>query len=355
MTLDPPKIIIIAGATASGKSSLAIKIAKALSGEIVNFDCVQVFKEFDIGSGKVGASEMDGIAHHLVDSLVPNEECNVAQYVRLADQAIDGIVRRKKIPIIVGGTGMYVKALLHGLAKLPAADEKLRASLANLSNSELYSKVKQIDPVSAERIHPNDRTRLIRVIEIFELAGLPASKIQAAHGFGEVRYQAIIVHLCWPREELYKRINQRVSKMICAGLVGETKRLIDNYGPSCQGLKSLGYMQVREYLEGRISQAELEPKIAQETRRFAKRQLTFWVNQPEKLGWIVMPQNRSDSAKVVVVDESSKPTNRKGNLQKSFLACEWDLSLLIDEISNLSARAEDRIYLCNVTSERLVD
>jgi tRNA dimethylallyltransferase len=288
------KILLVAGPTASGKSSLALQLARHLNGELINADSVQFYKGMDIGSAKMLESELQGVNQHLVDICEPSVPIDVATFVRLADQAISEITARGRLPIIVGGSSLYLKALLHGLADLPPGDARLRGELENYSSVDLYERLQQVDPTRASQLHPNDRLRVIRALETSFLnlrEGRPsASEAHASHSFGQARYQALILCLLPERQALYKRVNQRSELMISAGFVAEVQALVLKYGSNLRPLASVGYSQVLKALasgehdvpEGR---ATLLDEISKATRNYAKQQYTFWRNEPKKRNW----------------------------------------------------------------------
>jgi tRNA dimethylallyltransferase len=283
---DKPSLIVVSGPTASGKSAFAVNLAREINAEIVNIDSVQIYKELKIGAAKLSEEEMKGVPHHLIGVLSPAETCNVATYCRLAQNSISEIHARGKNVILVGGTTMYITCLLQGLDDLPDTDKNLRYELESLSNEELIERLKKHDPESLENISGRDKVRLVRALEAFLLSGKAASLSRKEHSLqNNPDYKALILVLCREREELYLRINERAVFMIEQGLIEETEKLILKYGKDIPALKSLGYSQVVEYLDGKIKKEELAGTIAMFTRRFAKRQLTYWRNEPKKKGW----------------------------------------------------------------------
>ncbi|MCB9030470.1 MAG: tRNA (adenosine(37)-N6)-dimethylallyltransferase MiaA [Deltaproteobacteria bacterium] len=283
-------LLTISGPTASGKSGLAVRVAKELDGEIVNLDSVQIYKEFDIGSAKITAEEMDNVPHHLIDIKEPTEQCNVSEIVELAKSSIAEIHARGKQVIVVCGTGMYLKHLLYGLAELPERDESLRAELEARNLDELYSELQNVDPKTAARLHPNDKVRIVRALEVYHLSGTAISESQADHDFGALNYTSLNLVLCWARHLLYDRINQRVDLMLEHGLIEEVKQIVKRHGRDLPALKTLGYAQAIDFIDSVLDFEQLREQIAQETRRFAKRQMTFWRNQPLALGWKMAPK-----------------------------------------------------------------
>ena len=289
------KILLVAGPTASGKSSLALQLARHLNGELINADSVQFYKGMDIGSAKLMESELQGVKQHLVDLAEPNTPLDVAAFVRLADQESCELVDQGKVPIVVGGSSLYIKALLHGLAELPPGDSEIRAELEELTNEKLYERLQRLDPLRAGQLHPNDRLRVIRAIETsilnLEAGRQSASLAHSTHSFAEVRYQALILCLLPDRQQLYERINRRSALMIESGLIAETAELLAKYGPKTRALGAVGYRQVVEMLasgstEPAMPVSGLVEAISQATRNYAKQQYTFWRNEPPKRGWL---------------------------------------------------------------------
>ena len=292
VTADSAPLLIISGPTACGKTKLAIELAHELDAEIVNADSVQVYRDFDIGSAKPTAEEQSSAPHHLLDVLQPHEQFDVAQYVELADRCIADIRARGKRVIVVGGSTMYLTALLHGLAKMPKSDPSLLKEFDQRDTADLYLELSKSDPAAAKRLHPNDRQRIERALQVTRLGAKTLSEQQAQHCVQAVRYAARIFVMCWPRANLYERINQRTQQMLASGLIEETRSIVERHGEACPALSTLGYAQVIDHLKGELPTPALESMIAQQTRRFAKRQLTYWRNEPVKRGWGIEPVQR---------------------------------------------------------------
>jgi len=283
----PPAIIVVAGPTAAGKSALAFDLALSFGAEIVSLDSVQAYRGADIGAAKPSKADRQAIPHHGLDIWEPDHLGDTAQFLRVARAAIASVHARGRSVIVVGGTGLYLTALLHGLVDLPAADPGLRADLEGLTSEALVAHLQTVDPLSAARIHPHDRVRLIRAIEGSERGGEPASARRARHAHRDSFYRGVILVPLWERAALYRRIDARTAAMVSAGLVGETAALV-----ACGGvgpLGAIGYAQACSVLRGEATEADLVPTIARATRRFAKRQMTFWRNEPGKRGWVVRP------------------------------------------------------------------
>lgn len=275
-------IIIICGPTAVGKSHIAVQLAQALNAEIISADSQQVYRFVDIGTGKLPMAERGGIPHHLIDVVSPDATFNAGRYVQLADVAIADITARGKRVIVVGGTGLYLKALLYGLVQTVARDDTLRAKLQLRIERDgivsLYSELQRVDPLKAVQLQPQDKTRIVRALEVFHLTGTPMSQHQAAHGFAQERYPAIWVALTRPRTELVAAIHQRVDAMLAAGWVDEVKTLLARYGRDIAPFAAVGYREIADHVNG------LREKIYAATRQYSKRQMTWFRSNP-KIAW----------------------------------------------------------------------
>lgn len=277
-------LILIVGATAVGKSALAINLAKLFASEIISADSMQIYRDVDIGTAKPSREEMEAIPHHMISIIEPETRFSVGEYVRLARPIIEGLHERGKVPIIVGGTGLYVRALVDGLCEAPRADWTLRNRLMleeeKYGGGYLYKKLCNVDPVSAGRIKPNDTVRIIRALEVYESGGIPLSEIQRGHGFRERRYNPFMVGLTMDRKKLYKRIEERVDSMVERGLEAEVRRLIERGGDSLPPVHGLGYKQFAGYIQGMYSREEAVRLLKRDTKRYAKRQLTWFIRNP---------------------------------------------------------------------------
>ncbi|MEO2083167.1 MAG: tRNA (adenosine(37)-N6)-dimethylallyltransferase MiaA [Desulfurobacteriaceae bacterium] len=274
-TKDFP-LIVITGPTATGKTDFSIKLAREIGGEIISADSMQVYKGLDIGTDKVSKDIRKEIPHYLIDIVEPNQRFSVADFVREAEKAIEKIKERKKFPIVVGGTGFYIKALLYGLPQTPPADETLREELSKLSDEELFRKVEKISPEYARKVGETDRKRLIRALEVYRLTGKPIT----AFGFPESpRYDFFGYFLYRNRPELYRRIEDRVDSQIKRGLIRETEWLL-SFGKNTTALQALGYKEMIPYLEGRVSLEESAKLLKRRTKEFAKRQFTWFRKEP---------------------------------------------------------------------------
>lgn len=282
-------ILIILGPTAVGKSRLGIALAKKFSGEIINADSMQAYKGLDIGTAKVPFENRQGIMHHLLDIIEPDERFSAGRFMRLAEAAIDAIVKRDNLPIIIGGTGLYIRALLKGLFSSPPRNKTLSQRLAQIAEKKgtnyLHRMLMKFDAESARRIAPNDRQRLIRALEIYIVTKKPLSHFIKEAPFSIDRYHAIKIGLTMPREKLYQRIEERVEKMLKEGWVEEVQGLLaKGYSPEYHAFKALGYREILRYIKGEISLEETINLIKKNTRRYAKRQMT-WFKKEDHIFW----------------------------------------------------------------------
>jgi len=285
-----PKVIVITGPTASGKSSLAVELALYLGGEIVNADSMQVYRGMDVGTAKPTIAERRGIPHHLLDVVNPDEDFDAAKYRSLAVPQLQDLASRGIPSFVVGGTGLYIKTLLGGLLDCPPSDSGLRKELGRMWDEQgaepLYEELKTLDPESAFGIHPHDRVRVVRALEIFHLTQQRPSSLIRRHGFRDNAFEALKICMEMDRKELYERINQRSLGMIEGGLVAETEGLLKKgYSPHLKPMKSLGYRHVVKFLKGACTLDETTYELQRDTRRYAKRQLTWFGADPEMV-WI---------------------------------------------------------------------
>lgn len=288
--VESPKVVVIAGPTASGKSSLAVELSLALDGEIVNADSMQVYRGMDVGTAKPTPKERKGVPHHLVDVVDPDEEFNAAIYRSMALPIIADIVSKGKICLVVGGTGLYIRSLLGGLIVCPPPDQRFRESLRSecelLGSARLYKRLKGLDPEYASKIHQNDRVRIMRAIEIIYLTNRRPSELSKQHGFAERPLRFLKLCLEVDREELYDRINQRSVAMVDAGLPEEAERLLcKGYSPNLKTMKAIGYRHMIKYLKGEWSIEKAIRELQRDTRMYAKRQMTWFRAEPE-VTWI---------------------------------------------------------------------
>jgi tRNA dimethylallyltransferase len=278
--VTPPPLRIIAGPTGSGKSALAVALAQRLGAEIVGADSQQVYRHFDVGTAKPSAAQTSAVAHHLVSEVDPLEPFSAARYQSMADAAIADIHSRGKQVVIVGGTGLYLRVLLHGVVTAPGSDQALRDELEKNDDATLHARLVEVDPISAARLPPRDRVRIIRALEIQLLSGRTASEHRADHAFAPDRYPFRLWVLNPPREQLYAAINARARAMFEAGLLDEVKRLVARGYREAAAMRSVGYVEALAVIEGRLTLEEAIDEVAQRTRHYAKRQLTWFKKEP---------------------------------------------------------------------------
>jgi len=283
--MEKIKTIIIAGPTASGKTGLAVLLASLYNGEIISADSMQVYRRMDIGTAKPALEERGGIAHHMIDMVEPDEGFSAARFASLALEKIREMHGRGKNPFVAGGTGLYIKALTRGIFNGPEADPALRARLEEEAekhgSARLHERLREVDPAGAAAIHPNNRTRVIRALEVYELSKKPISEFQREHAFSDEPLQTLKIGLMLEREELYERINARVDAMMANGLLEEARGLLEaGCSPSLKPMGGLGYKEMVDHIEGRCALDEAVEKIKMNTRRYAKRQMTWFGRDP---------------------------------------------------------------------------
>ena len=283
-------LICLVGPTAVGKTEIAIQLAQQLDAEIVSLDSRQIYREMDIGTAKPTADQQRAIPHHLIDCVDVDQPFSVAEYQRLADIAIAEIWERSKRVMAVGGAGLYFRGIIDGLFDGPGADVEIRAKLQREAdehgNVALHERLRRCDPEAADRVHPNNLVRVIRALEVYELTGKPISALQQQWKMEEPRYPFRAFGLDMPREVLYRRIEDRVDLMVEAGLVEEVKGLLDRgYPRNCVAMQSFGYKELTDYVDGVRTLDEAIALLKQNTRRFAKRQLT-WFRKDPRIEWI---------------------------------------------------------------------
>lgn len=299
-----PRLLVILGPTASGKSRLAMEIAGALGGEIVSSDSLQVYKHLDIGTAKPTLEERAAVTHHLIDILDPDREFNAGTFRAEASRVIESLAAGGKNILLAGGTYLYVKALLSGLIEDLPADRTIRAALrkerAEHGTAPLYERLLSIDPESASRIHPNDYVRTERALEVYELTGQKMSLLLSLHEFAVRDYDYLKIGINVERQKLRQRIDERVDGMISAGLVDEVRGLRNmGYGPWLKPMQSIGYKEMNAYLEGALDFDRAVELIKRDTKRFAKRQMT-WLRADKEIEWFDIP---GDAGKVMEIAE----------------------------------------------------
>ena len=299
-----PKIVVIVGPTASGKTSLSIELAKKINGEIISADSMQIYKEMDIGTAKVTKDEMQGIKHYLIDFIKPDERYTVSDFKKDSLVAIQEILNNKKMPIIVGGTGLYVNSLIYEINfQEMNFDEEYRKMLMNEAEDEakleeLWNKANDIDPEAMAKISKNDKKRIIRVLEIYKATGKNKTEQEKNSRKKDLIYDYYVFGINYDRDKLYERINYRVDKMIEAGLIDEVKKILSKYDKFPTAMQGLGYKEVVRYLEGEYSKEEMIEKIKQETRRYAKRQMT-WFRKNKDIIWLNGEANIDENIDII--------------------------------------------------------
>ena len=288
--MNKPKVIVICGPTASGKTALSIELAKKINGEIISSDSMQIYKDMDIGTAKPSKEEMQGIQHYLLDFVEPSQRYSVAEFKKDAEKAIEEILQKGKTPIIVGGTGLYVDSLIYGIEyQTIEFDEQYRKQLEERVEKEgletLYNEAKKIDPQAIEKISANDKKRILRILEIYKATGKNKTEQELESRKNGVKYDYKVFAINMDREKLYERINKRVDIMIENGLIEEVEKLLEKYKEFPTAMQGLGYKEVIEYLQGKVSKEEMIENIKRETRRYAKRQLT-WFRKNKETIWI---------------------------------------------------------------------
>lgn len=288
--MHKPKVIVICGPTASGKTRLSIELAKKINGEIISADSMQIYKEMDIGTAKVSKEETQGIKHYMIDIISPNQRFSVSGYKIEAEKAIEEILAKGKTPIIVGGTGLYINSLIYNI-KYPKIefDDGYRKYLEKRAAEEgleaLYNEAYKIDKRAAEQISKNDKKRIIRILEIYKETGKTKTELEIESRREEPKYDYKIFAINMERSTLYDRINKRVDIMFEQGLVQEVKKIYEKYEKFPTAMQGLGYKEVVEYLTGNCTYQEMVEKIKLESRRYAKRQIT-WFKAIQNIIWL---------------------------------------------------------------------
>ena len=285
-----PKLIIICGPTGIGKTATAIEIAEAFNGEIIGADSMQIYRYMDVGTAKPTIAEQQQVAHHMIDIIDPDEHFDAVQYAGMARAKVTHLYHQGIVPLVAGGTGLYIKSLLHGMFQSEPIDAEARGRLKKEADEHgtdfLYQRLKQCDPVTAQRLHPNDSYRIMRALETFEATGKPISQYQNTHAFSGQPFDALKIGLNMDRALLYERINERVDAMIAAGFVDEVKKLLNmGYPPALKSMQSIGYRHMVDYLEGRFTREECVRTLKRDHRRYAKRQLT-WFGADDEIVWM---------------------------------------------------------------------
>lgn len=288
--MNKPIVVVICGPTASGKTALSIDLANKINGEIVSADSMQIYKDMDIGTAKPTTKEMNGIKHYLIDCVSPSIRYSVADFKRDATEAIEEILKKGKIPIVVGGTGLYIDSLIYGIDyNEMKVDLDYRNYLEEQAEKKglnyLYDLAKSIDEKAMQKISPNDKKRICRVLEIYKSTGKTKTQLEIESRQKEVNYDFKVFAIDMDRSILYDRINKRVDIMINNGLIEEVKDLINKYNEIPTAMQGLGYKEVVEYFDGKYSKEDMIEKIKMESRRYAKRQLT-WFRRNKNIFWL---------------------------------------------------------------------
>lgn len=292
-----PYLIFLAGPTCVGKSGVALRLAKDIDAEIISCDSMQVYKGMDIGTAKPSKKEQKIIPHHMIDVVSLSQEYDVAQYVKDANKAITSLHKKNKVPLITGGTGLYMKALIDGLFSGPSRDEGIRIELEKRVEmqglSSLYDELKKIDPAGADKIKPQDKRRIIRALEVYYTSGKPISSFQTQWGKLGGEEKNIIIGLDRKREDLYERIEKRVDKMFENGLVQEVEELAKNgLLENKTARQAVGYKEIIDFVDGKASLEQTKELIKRNTRRLAKRQLT-WFRKDVRVGWVLVQRDEA--------------------------------------------------------------
>lgn len=300
-----PKIIVIVGPTASGKTALSIEVAKRIGGEIISADSMQIYKDMDIGTAKVTEEEKQGINHYLIDFVSPEKRYTVSDFKKDAENAIKEILEKGKVPIVVGGTGLYVNSLIYGIEYQDMEfDENYRDELMKKAETEeglkeLYEEAYKIDPDAANKISSNDRKRIVRILEIYKATGKTKTEQEILSRQKGVEYDYKVFGILMDREKLYNRINLRVDKMIEQGLIEEVKSLCEKYKEFPTAMQGLGYKEVVEYFNGILTKEEMIEKIKQESRRYAKRQMT-WFRKNQEICWLDAEKDLQNNIDIIL-------------------------------------------------------
>jgi tRNA dimethylallyltransferase len=299
-----PTVIVIGGPTASGKSGLAIKLAKKINGEIISADSMQIYKDMNIGTAKVTEEEMKGITHYMLDIVSPEERYSVSTYKKEAEKAIEEILEKGKIPIIVGGTGLYIESLIYGIEfQDEKIDEQYRKQLDTIAEIEglekLYCEATKIDPQAMEKISKNDKKRIIRVLEIYHKTGKTKTEQEIESRKTEIKYNYKSFAITMDRNKLYQRIEKRVDQMIENGLIQEVENIRKKYNKFPTAMQGLGYKEVIEYLENKTTKEEMVEKLKKETRHYAKRQLT-WFRKYKEIIWLDGEEEEDKNIKIII-------------------------------------------------------
>ena len=309
------KVIVIGGPTASGKTGLSIELAKRINGEIVSCDSMQIYKDMTIGTAKPTIEEMEVIPHYMIDCISPETRYSVADYKKDATNAIKEIISKGKVPIVVGGTGLYVEALIYGIEYNEIEEDlEYRKKLEKIEEKEgldpLYEMAKKIDEKAMEKISKNDKKRICRVLEIYHSTGKTKTELEVESRKNGPEFDYLLFGITMDKEKLYERINKRVDIMIENGLIEEVKNLIQKYKNFPTAMQGLGYKEVVQYLNGNLNRDEMIQKIKMETRRYAKRQLTWFRKYPNII-WLDGLESTQNNIEIILEEYGGENNERK--------------------------------------------
>lgn len=283
----PPKILVIVGPTASGKTRMAVELAQRHNGEVISADSMQIYRTMDIGTAKPTQEEMGGIPHHMIDVADPEEDFSVARYVEMAAQCVDDVLARGKLPIVAGGTGLYIDSLLSGRTFAPFSPDsalrgELERELAEKGGQAMLEALSQVDPEAAQRLHPNDHKRIVRALEVYRSTGKTITQHNRETQAIPPRYDALTIGLAFQdRQAMWRRIDQRVDEMVAAGLEDEVRRLLTSgISPKCTAMQAIGYKEFTQALSGEMTWQEAADVVKLRSRQYAKRQLTWFGRNP---------------------------------------------------------------------------
>ncbi len=289
MDEDKPKVIAVMGPTAVGKTRLVLQLAKDVGAEIINADSMQIYRLMDIGTAKPTLADREEVTHHLLDIVDADQDFDASRYSQLAREVIVSLARQGKVAIMVGGTGLYLKAVFHGLFpgafSDPVTRQRLHKEAEKDGGSELYQRLQEVDSTTAQRLHPHDLFRIIRALEVWECSGRPMSVLHWEHGFRDRLFRTLKIGLNRPRSELYERIDRRVEEMMAKGLLDEVRGLLNRgYGPHLRSMQALGYRHMMQHLQDGVEIEKVIRTMQRDTRRYAKRQMT-WFRRDEEINW----------------------------------------------------------------------
>jgi tRNA dimethylallyltransferase len=290
-----PSVFVLVGPTASGKTVLSLQLARLIDGEILSADSRQVYRYMDIGTAKPAREEREAVIHHFIDVFSPDEEFNAGDFGNRGREVIGQVIQRGKVPLVVGGSGLYVTSLVDGFFEGPGADWEFRESLEHRVRdgriADLIEDLRRVDPDSAARADPTKPRRIIRALEVYHLTGIPLSQ-HHERGKVEIRFRSFRVGLLWPRDILYRRIDARCDRMVADGLVDEAADLQRRgYGPALNALNTVGYREAFAFLRGAIDRGEMVTLFKRNSRRYAKRQMT-WFRRDPRIDWVAMDEDR---------------------------------------------------------------